>query len=638
MNGMLPSLLVLALAAPAASDADFAALSGRLVAADGTPLPAATVTLLEFRGELTATFGEDPFDDVPAEAMQLVRGETTTAADGRFLLRRADPQRFHALAIDLGRPGAALHLVDVALEPGATAELGDLVRPGGAPLRGRVVDDAGAPVGGARIRALLPLDLPFPGALIQLMVRDHAPGRVLLAGAPGEVFLELPKWTHAIESRLPLPTTESAADGSFAFPALPVGPVVLVVARDGHAGAVSAVLTLESGAAERVVDLLLPRGRTVRGRLLAGERSLAGATVHAGPATDLGEMGPMTWARPLGATGADGRFELSGVPAGASTLVSVQRKAGGPIVVLGPFAGDEFDVAVPPIAPLEIRVLDALGRPRPDAALRFMISAENSAALRGFGLPHDFGALLERGAPGTFILREMPLGSALVLARTDDAGWESGRTTVQAGGGKLELRLPVAAPRRVRVVAARDGAPIAGAQVLAIARTPRELGDPLGFARTAADGRATLETLRHDHALVLRISHPGYCSVVHADPITTVGEELRIELARGGTLSGRLPAEFANSPDDWTVTATWTGPEGPLEDRLPRFAVAGPDGRFHIPVLRPGPWQLAVHPRLSRLAPAQLLAHWRRPPPPVARGSGQVIDESTREALFAAGG
>ncbi len=174
--------------------------------------------------------------------------------------------------------------------------------------------------------------------------------------------------------------------------------------------------------------------------------------------------------------------------------------------------------------------------------------------------------------------------------------------------------------------------------MLAVAKTPRELGDPLGFARTAADGRATLATLRHDHALVLRVSHPGYGSVVHADPIATGGEELRVELARGGTLCGQLPAEFAATPSDWTVAAAWAGPEGPLEDRLPRFAVAGPDGRFRIPALRPGPWTIAVHPRLSRLAPAQLVAHWRVPPRPLARGNGQVVDESTCEATFTVGG
>jgi hypothetical protein len=637
-----PALVAAAasLGSPARDDFDFATLTGRVLETDGAPLAGARVALLEFRGELTATFGEDPFDDVPAEEMRVLRAETTTASDGSFTLRRADPQRLHAIVVDLGGPRPAFRLVDQALEPSATTDLSAWTLAAGATLHGRVVDEGGAPIADARVRLVPRLELPLPKELSQILARDLEPGRALLSGAPAEVFLELPPWVREFTSRLPLPTATSAADGTFRFPHLTCRELALFATRRDHVGVVRDAITLPGDpvAGEHAADdLVLPRGRTVRGRLTDGDQPLSGAFVHAGAVTQLEHAGPSTIAAPLGASDAEGRFTLTGVPEGALTLVGVQRRAGGPIHVLGPFAGDAFDVAVPPTAALQLRVHDALGRPRPDAKFRFMLVGGAVAALRGFGLPHDFGALLERGQPGEFTLSGLPLGSAVVLARTDDSGWESAQVKLLAGGATQELKLPVAAPRRVRVVAARDGSAVVGASVLAIARTPRNLGDPLGFAVTDAVGRATITTLRHDHALVLRVSHPGYCSTIHPDPVAAGSDEFVVELPRGGALTGRLPVNLAASPTDWTVAATWAGQEMPLEDRLPRFAVAAADGSFRIPALRPGPWEVSVHPRLALLDPARLLFFWQVPPSPEARGTGQVVDGAASEVTFAVG-
>ncbi|MSR47384.1 MAG: carboxypeptidase regulatory-like domain-containing protein [Planctomycetes bacterium] len=613
-----------------------AAVRGRLVEAHGAPIAGVTMTLLEFRGALTATFGEDPFDDVPADAMELVRDETHTDAEGRFALAGADVHRLHVLGIDLGRERATLRLIDAALERGASTDLGDVALAAGVTIHGRIVDAEGAPIAGARVRVLPPLALPLPPPLLELLLREQAPGRVMMAGRPGEVFIDLPEWARNVEQRLPLPTTTSAADGRFTLPSIPYGIVALAA---DHAEFVTVVKDRLPTGRDPTLDvgaLTLARGRTVRGRLLADGQPLAGASVHAGPVTQLGSAGPTTWARDLGVVAADGSFTLHAVPEGAATLVGVRHRSGGPIQVLGPFVGDEFDVPVPAGATLTLHVTDAISQPRPDATLRFLVLGEAAASMRGFGLPHDFTALLGRGEPGTFTLRDMPQGVVLALARTSDSGWQSEQVSVSPAGGEVTLRLPVAAPRRVRVVAAKGGAPIAGAEVIAMAKTHDGLGDPLGYTRSDAAGRAKIVTLRHDNALALRVSHPGWCAAVHDDPLLIGGEDLLIELTRGGAVTGKLAIDADADRGGATLLLRFTGAAGALDDALPRFALPAADGTFRICDLRPGPWQIEVHPRLGRLAPTELIAWWLGRASPRATTTALVTDEATTPVEFPA--
>ena len=79
----------------------------------------------------------------------------TTAPDGTFLLRGARPSSLQLIGVDLRGERPWMKVMDDYLHPGAQTDLGDIVLPPVAPISGRVVDDEGAPIAGARVRAEL---------------------------------------------------------------------------------------------------------------------------------------------------------------------------------------------------------------------------------------------------------------------------------------------------------------------------------------------------------------------------------------------------------------------------------------------------------------------------------------------------
>lgn len=640
MNRCLPAFaaLLAAAAAPlAAADESHATFRGRLVEADGQPAANLAVTLIEYRSELTATFGEDAFDDLPADSAELLRATTRSDADGRFELPGASAERLHLLGIDLGAARATLRLIDQSPARGSVTEIGDVMLAAGVTLRGRVVDREKRPLAGVRVRALPAFALPLLPALLDLALREQRPDRPFLAAAPGAVFLERPRWAASLEAALPLPTTLSAADGSFELPHVAFGRITLSL---DHAGFVAVSHTAAPSADATQHDfgeLLLSPGATARFQLRAGDQLPIGARVHAGPAERLGELGIAAFGRELGSWPAGGEVELDAVPIGAETLLALQRHAGGPAQVLGPFAGDRVEVALPPVGAVELRVRDASGAPRDDVEFRFMVLGEAAAPLRGFGQPWDLDPLVQRESEGRYRLRDLPLGDLMVLARAPGSGFASKVTRVAAEPALLELALPVEVPRRLQVVDPA-GEPIAGAEVTALSTSSRGIGDPIGFALTDATGHATLRHLQRDLTLVVRVAHRGHCALVHADPAQSGAETLRVELPRGGRLEGRVVRAAASSAAtagsvegtaELTVALRWSGPAGAPEDQLPRFAIVQSDGTFALPHLRPGPWQLDLHPRLARLGPAELAAWFTAPPRPLLRQTVRMVEGET---------
>ena len=125
-------------------------VSGRLVELDGRPAVGQDVALLEvFVDEWWAFLGL-PERKLPPE---LVVARDRTGSDGRFLLKGARPSALHALSGSARSPRVPLRMIAEPLEPGRLVELGDVVLPARAALAGRIVDERGAPVAGARIRA-----------------------------------------------------------------------------------------------------------------------------------------------------------------------------------------------------------------------------------------------------------------------------------------------------------------------------------------------------------------------------------------------------------------------------------------------------------------------------------------------------
>jgi Carboxypeptidase regulatory-like domain len=138
-------------------------LSGRVVDESGRPLPAVAVTAVAVLGrgpaadELTVLAGSLPLAveaaGLPAEAL-VHQGKTrTTTSDtqGRFVLDDVPPSR---IRLELAHPDRLpFRREPILLGPGEYQDLGNLPLQPGAVIAGRVLDDGGRPIEGARVEA-----------------------------------------------------------------------------------------------------------------------------------------------------------------------------------------------------------------------------------------------------------------------------------------------------------------------------------------------------------------------------------------------------------------------------------------------------------------------------------------------------
>src|SRR5262249_44460745 len=138
----------------------------------------------------------------------------------------------------------------------------------------------------------------------------------------GHAVIELPDWVHAELERFPVPTTRSAADGTFRLEGVALAQVIGGVDKHGCVGATLGPLDL-TGGKQDVGDVVLARGRPGRGTVedssgdpVADAEVFAGAELFPGVAAIL---------QPCGKTDADGKFELTGVAASGDIVACARR-------------------------------------------------------------------------------------------------------------------------------------------------------------------------------------------------------------------------------------------------------------------------------------------------------------------------
>ncbi|MBI5362668.1 MAG: sigma-70 family RNA polymerase sigma factor [Planctomycetes bacterium] len=176
-----------------------------------------------------------------------------TGLDGRFRLSGADPE-WVAGARKPGFAPSALARIDGPTL--AEAARLDFVLDGRTrALAGRVVDAAGAPIAGARVRVELARapDEAAPGAQ---HVRWRTDGRAELDSPPVE--------------------TSTSPAGEFAFAALPLGALVVTIEHAGWAPWSTTLAPAQPSRAPWNLDARLERGATITGRLTLGGAPVAG--------------------------------------------------------------------------------------------------------------------------------------------------------------------------------------------------------------------------------------------------------------------------------------------------------------------------------------------------------------------------
>ncbi|RKY17969.1 MAG: hypothetical protein DRQ55_14530 [Planctomycetota bacterium] len=555
-------------------------------------------------------------DGRPAEGV-VIRAMTQSpgrSVDYAMRTERTDHQgeaRFDALRCgDVGAYGDRGGAVTGRIEPGEQAEL-ELVIPAGRLVRGQVVDLQGDPVEGAdiwlsaaanhtegavvtqadrsgyfaieavgswhQVGAIRPPDSPSAlhrldddadaDALITLTLGPAGAelrGRVVDAqGAPVSDARVVVGWENGFRAppgargeRTPAVTGFSAADGRFAFQALPIGTTSVLCRATGYAAATRSVHLSATAPAE--VELSLPPGCEVHGVVTDEQgRPMAGASVMWGD-----------WASHLGRDGvtdAFGRYLLDGLAAGQSSVAVEHHECRAVVtaeVQLTPERPTPCDLVLQRGASLAGKVWDAMrDEPVPD----WLVVAHNTDEdeSRGHSDMTDVegGFVLPGLGAGPFHLRVYdPQGARLqpVVERRD----------VALGDGPIKLLVTTRGQESGAFSAclldAQGQSPTSGRLLL-----KRTDGAPWKIELSLGDdGCATIDELM-----------PGEYSLRAIVPGTGGLAPVPLQIAPGRTTDlgvlrllagGRVRVEIAAAPDV------------PL-DKLALFIEAADGARAHIP-------------------------------------------------------
>jgi uncharacterized GH25 family protein len=499
-----------------------AALAGRVADPRGTPIAGARVVAEAERGHhpLALHTTEPP--------------TVTTAADGSFALAGFEPERTVALHVSRGGYGKA----SVEVVPPLAAPLAITLHPASA-LSGRVVDRAGRPVGGARVR--LEVERRRGSGMTRWSVGDD------------------------------VGTDET---GSFRFAAVDPGLALLTVVAPGFQTARVAELEVAAGADLEGVEIVLAPGAVVSGRVVnADGRPQAGATV--------GVLTPEDFPGTGTPTDGNGAYRLDGVEPGPRRVAATGPEGDRVVAELDVVAGENrLDFRLPGGVEVAGRVVDEGRAPVVGAEVQLL-------ALAGGGGGRRRAA---SGADGAFRFPSVPDGKWIVAAAA--AGFAPlflPEPLVVAGRPRLDLEVRLSAGGRIagEVRGLRQG-DLARVRVSAM----REGGGRGGTAvMLAGDGRYRLSDLQPGR---WRVSAMVVDSARRATGEVTVetGEEaiLDLDLPAGGelALSGRV--RRAGEPRAGVgIVVDGVDVEARGE------AVSAFDGTFRVAGLSAGRYELHAH-------------------------------------------
>lgn len=626
-------------AGPGSLRAELAGLIGRVVESDGTPVAGIRVALLGFQAGLLfdgAALGQE----TPSIELE----ETVTDAAGKFLLGGANQHSLHGLGVDLGGPRSTLRVIDRTLVHRERTDLGDVVLAPFGVLTGRITDERGGPLAGARVRCG-----PFPAEILQAHPEEFrsdslvAINRVVMGGE-GYAILELPGWIRSLLDRLPVPTTLSASDGTFRLAGVALSQVVGSVDLREHVGVSFGPLDMSSGSHD-LGTLVLKDGRTVRGVVedSSGE-PVAGAEVHAAAEIVPGMAAIL---RPCGTTDEEGRFELGGVAETGQVVATARRSPQETWSTTVSARTEGVLIEMEPTVSLTVNVRDDAGQPLPGADIRLAPGRQSDANM-GFA---DALALLPkppspRGTfaevePGKYTIAGIGAGRYRITAHY--AGRAPG--FLEADCLALENEVTVVCPLgktiELSVVDAATREPIAGARA-SLLRAASSGFAKLGVQLTDAGGRARLGPISTQEAAenedffpsqtILLVEHPRHGD--HSAALDPDAATLVVELHAGGALAGRVHWAGAVPTQLYMLTLEYRDADDFLElFHVPRFVVTDLAGEFRTANLGPGRYGVSLTDRFLQQDPLGLMAV-QFEPPTLYKGEIEIRDGETTELVI----
>jgi protocatechuate 3,4-dioxygenase beta subunit len=418
-------------------------------------------------------------------------------------------------------------------------------------------------------------------------------------------------------------------DGSFRTTRLPPGENQrLDVSHDEYEERAIGGVSLAPGAARAGVSVVLRRGRGLRGVVRDDEgRPLAGAEVTLSRPTTMraGRGGmQMSFVGPglqlRRETGADGRFEFTGLKAGDYALAA--RRAGFSRARLDPAkvseSGDDapVELVLRPGATISGVVRDKAGAGA--SGWQVMARGASEGAGPAFG---GVGTEEPTGPDGAFVIDGLTIGETYELQVIGNAGLGPRRAGIMAPADGVDLVVTGAGQVHGRVVDAESGRAIPDFQV----RYQPDAQGGMRFVMRMGPGRGRGPYERvpfqaEDGAFVLEDVPAGRWTIEAFAPGyqagsasgVTVGEGelvegVEVRLSRGAVLSGRvLDARTGRPILDASVRAEQSGGE-PRRGMVRMGGETGEnegmtdgEGRYEIAGLAPGTWTVtASHPEWS---------------------------------------
>jgi len=581
---------------------DLAGITGRLVEVDGTPVANLGVTFLQFdasflvAGDLTR-LGEA----LPSLGLD----ETRSGKDGRFRLDGAWGGSFHALGVDLGGSRSTFRILDHALHHGERTDVGDIVLDASAVVTGRVIDEAGEPVAGARVRLA-----PLPGEAVEAGIYDVRPDSLLAFGE--ETVLEIPAWVRGWVDALPVPTAYSGADGTFRVDGVPLTRVVGGVDKRGWVGIPIAELDVEGGSHD-LGDLVMSRGRTARGIVVdpAGA-PVPGVEVWVGPA-----RGPLTVLQPCGRSDAEGRFAVGALPKAGKLGACARRTPYEERPLQLSEGDDELRIQVAAAALLTVHVRTPADEPLHGARLELSPrGGEREMGLFAilasrYSSPPPLPAFREM-EPGTFVSPELALGDYELVVRAAGCAPRTRPVELRAGGAEVTLTCGDGRRVELTVVDALTREPVEDARAVVMHAT-QPLVTALAVAWTDASGKASLGPISvpeaaegEGAAAFIGVQHPRYAN--HTLPMAGVGSTLEVALRAGGELVGSIHWGGRTPTRSYFIGLNQRDKDGVEELlNLPLFGHSDDEGAFRFSNLPEGRYRLDVNELFLDADPLQLM-------------------------------
>lgn len=502
-------------------------VSGRMVDEEGKPLKGAARLRSHDGVSAPASFGQAAMASV---------GE-----DGKFSIGVLRPG---SNVIQLAGVGYTTieRTVEIA-QAGEAAALGDVVFEAGLTIRGRVMEESGSGVPGARISALIPTGTENRETLF---AEADAEGRFVLRGLKDVAYM--------------------------------VGATAV--------GFAPLQKSLTASTDEQI--LTLKRSITLSGRIVDPD----GAPV--GRAQVSAQRGDDRQTFRFGRSGADGRFTFDLPELGdftLSTAVEGFERSVRTVPVTGPSEIGDWSLS----RGLRVRgvVVDGKGTPVQGARV------ENQSTRQ---FPITFAETDEKGA---FEMRGASPGLIRLVASHRD--YAAGQATLEvapdAGGDPDPVRITLTKGGRIEgVVRQRDGAPVVQARIefhrSDSTSAPRAAEAPLPSALTAADGTFSFVNMSPGVGRVTLMAGQGgrYTSVTSAEVSIAEGESaqvaltLRSTVVRGVVLRNGKPAAGLRVSVFGDSLMTSGGPDtaASLAGGVPwSIATADAEGRFAVRVAGP---------------------------------------------------